>query len=466
MDDRSTLELYLLGFVLLLAAVIGWSWRRSQVTAGLPLCYLLALAMIHVPGAGVFALPWNELTGLDLVVTGFRECFFALVAFILGLMTQDLVIRGKRSRALLEHSETLVRNPRMYRLPRLYLLLGVVFVGFLIPILHAIPSVSAVANSGACLMVVGVCLGCWRAWRQGQTGSLLVWLALTAGFPLFTMLTMGFIGFGIASTMVVLIFVGAHYQPRWHSILLFFLLFYLGLSVFVTYMRDRVDFRQVVWGGAGYSARVKELWSMAKDFEFLDLHNDQHLEAIDGRLNQNTLVGMAISNLKGGSVSFAQGKTIEDAFLAMIPRIIWPDKPMRAGSGDIVSRYTGLEVAEGTSVGVGQVLEFYINFGRWGVLGGFFCLGWLIRWLDWHAGNCLHSGDWVGFMKWFLPGMSILSPGGSLVEITVTLVSSFVLVLMLNVFLKEFSAGNTAPLRVSKRHRKLRRTWRESEVEG
>lgn len=443
MDDRLNLEYCLTGYGFCLAMVVWWLGRRESITASLPICYLFALSMIHVPGAVVHMLPWNQLSGTDSVAVGFQECLVAVAACVGGIMAFDTINR-RQLQAAMQVPEFLVQDPRMLRLPRHFVFLGVLFIGVFIPVLRHIPSFGAAASSGAYLMVVGVCLGCWQRWKQGQTQQMVSWMAAAAAFPLFTMVTMGFIGYGVSAFLVVMVFVGAFYRPRWRSVVVSVLLIFVGFSVFVTYMRDRTEFRQVVWGEQAYSNRFSVLWSMFSRFELFDPHNDQHLEAIDDRLNQNFLVGAAEVNLNGGSVPFANGQTIGDAFLAMTPRIIWPDKPMRAGSPEIVSKYTGIEFAEGTSVGVGQVLEFYINFGRWGVLIGFFCLGWLIRWVDWHAAARLRNGDWLGFMSWFLPGLTLLQPGGSLVELTASFASSAVLVLVLRYHLKQYSVNNAA----------------------
>ena len=88
-------------------------------------------------------------------------------------------------------------------------------------------------------------------------------------------------------------------------------------------------------------------------------------------MNQNQLVGAAVQYLESGYAPFATGDTLIQSALAIIPRAIWPDKPVFAGSPGLVTQYTGIQFAAGTSVGVGQVLEFYINFGSPGVVGGF-----------------------------------------------------------------------------------------------
>src|SRR4051812_46235184 len=95
-------------------------------------------------------------------------------------------------------------------------------------------------------------------------------------------------------------------------------------------------------------------------------------------MNQDFLIGLAMENLEAGRVPFANGRTIADAVLGLVPRAIWPDKPIAAGSGDLVSVYTGLNFPEWTSVGIGQVMECYVNFGTPGLVFGFILIGALL----------------------------------------------------------------------------------------
>ena len=77
-------------------------------------------------------------------------------------------------------------------------------------------------------------------------------------------------------------------------------------------------------------------------------------------------------------------------------------------------------------------MEFYINFGTPGVIIGFLMIGVLIRVLDTIAALRLRDGDWQGFMSWFLPSISLLNVGGSLVEVFGTAAASIVLVTTVN----------------------------------
>ena len=415
--------------LLVLAAMTVVLWRSSIRSVGLPLIYLLSLAMIHWVGGFIHTLPWFEgIYSSAVVAFGFRECFAGVLAFAAGtLIAAPQVL--KRARWFQRFDQPIASPPS---LALLYIVLGLVFVGLLVPVVRSIPSIGAVAVCGAYLIVAGLCLSCWQSWTANNRFGALLKLGLIAGFPAFTVVTMGFISHGTQAALVVLIFVFSFYRPRWQAVLGLGAVFYFGLSLFVTYMRDRDELRDMIRAEESYGQRINAVQEMIQHFEWIDLWNERHLGAIDGRLNQNFLVGAAKINLLVGDVPFARGGTLWDAVQALVPRIIWSNKPVRAGSPEVVEHYTGIPFAEETSVGVGQVMEFYLNFGRIGVLLGFFCMGLVLRIVDALAAQRLLRGDWAGFVTWFLPGLGFLQTGGSLIEVSSTVAVCAVLVVLLN----------------------------------
>ena len=98
--------------------------------------------------------------------------------------------------------------------------------------------------------------------------------------------------------------------------------------------------------------------------------------------------------------------------------MLWPDKPVYGGSGHIVADMTGLQLNENTSWGVGNVMEFQINFGTPGVVIGFLVLGFLLGWLDLKAALADSRGDLGNLIMYFLPGLALIQPNGSLVELS------------------------------------------------
>jgi hypothetical protein len=140
-------------------------------------------------------------------------------------------------------------------------------------------------------------------------------------------------------------------------------------------------------------------------------------------------------------VPLAHGGTIRDAALALIPRAIWPDKPIRAGSGDLVSIYTGLTFAQDTSVGIGHVMECYVNFAMPGVVLGFMLIGAVVVYVDRSARAWLDRGDAGRFAIWYLPGLSLLLVGGSFVEMTSSAAAALVIAFAFTSVTKRFRAG-------------------------
>jgi hypothetical protein len=168
------------------------------------------------------------------------------------------------------------------------------------------------------------------------------------------------------------------------------------------------------------------------------------------RLNQNILVGHAVNYLEAGGTEYGEGDALVNAMIALIPRTLWPGKPQYAGSGHLVTRYTGIQFARGTSVGIGQVMELYVNFGDLGVLIGFTVVGLLLGFFDFQAGMALRTGQWKQFALWFAVGLSFLQVGGNFAEAVSAAAGSAVLCLLVNSFLgREKVTAAKQPLLVS-----------------
>jgi hypothetical protein len=155
----------------------------------------------------------------------------------------------------------------------------------------------------------------------------------------------------------------------------------------------------------------------------------------------NGQVGSAVDYIASGYREHALGATIWRSIIAFIPRVVWPGKPVIAGGSDLVTYYTGQEFAEGTSVGLGLVTEFYINFGSVGVVLGFLCWGIIVAVVDSAAGRCLFRGDWQGFIVWFLPGLALFGVGGSLVEVTSSAGAAFLTAMGVNKYVRRRLRG-------------------------
>jgi len=191
-------------------------------------------------------------------------------------------------------------------------------------------------------------------------------------------------------------------------------------------MRDRGELRDLIKTGSGTSRVVEHVQESFMDPELFNPFDSKHLDIIAIRLNQNTLVGEGVDYMSFRN-NFVMGKTLMDSFLALVPRIVWPEKPLNAGNDDYVFEFTGTFIPDDTVVGLGYVLELYGNFATWGVIVGFFILGLFLSIIDFISAYHLRMGNWREFVIWFLPATAFTNP-----EIVIsTIVSASVMLLLL-----------------------------------
>src|SRR5258708_26187954 len=147
-------------------------------------------------------------------------------------------------------------------------------------------------------------------------------LALLPLLPLATLVTGGFLGYGVNWVLGVVAFLFVIARRRIWFYGTAPVAMFLGLSLFVTYMGQRTVIRDVVWvQQAGLQDRLERASSIITEFELLDLASPDHIEALDERLNQNWLVGAAVMYHEDGFAPFAYGATVP--LWAFIPRAVW-----------------------------------------------------------------------------------------------------------------------------------------------
>ncbi len=429
-------------WVLAIAVLVVIRWRRKISGSGLVFAFLLNLSLIHWLGAFIYILPWYEYQwnaqwyrdfSPQWIEDGFRLSFYGLIAFVVGssIIAPFLINALQRKKSTMNY----LSDPR---LPKAYVLTGFICYFVLSRFLGRIPTLASLLSSGLGLMAAGICMGLWGAWKDKRRRLFRKWLIFGLSVPpLLTIGGQGFLSFGAGVFLAVVAFVASFYRPRWKVIVIGILLGYVGLSFYVTYMRDRSLIREAVWGGQSLPSRIKQMYSMASSFEWFDLYDQNHLKKIDARMNLNLLVGAAVSHL-GKNHNYAKGETILQSLAAFVPRALWPDKPLKVGGNQLATRFTGIPFPQETSVGIGEVIEFYANFGEVGVIVGFFFMGMIVTIFDAFAKDCFSRGDWRGFSLWFVPGLTLIEAGSSLVVITASVGGAFIMTVIVNQWLNRF----------------------------
>lgn len=383
-----------------------WVLRRDRVSLGLPIAYLGSLLLIHVPGALAHLLNPDLFYLERATEIGFGYAATGAACFVAGVWVARLhgpVVRPAN------HTS----DEKRFRL--FCLVGGWAFVYVLSP-LHYIPSIGAVVDEGGAVWMLGVLLGLRAAVRRGDIQSIGLWNSALIVYPALMLLFGGFLSYGSAAIIIVTAALTISARKYGRAVLGIALASFLGLSLFVNYFHHRDSIREEVWGGAPLSDRLGSVEDMFAGFQLFDPTDPHQAESLDARLNQNYFVGLAAQRITSGEVSYLYGRSIWDALIALVPRALWPDKPVTAGSPEIVSEMTGLTLSPTTSWGVGNVMEFEINFGLFGVIAGFLILGFLLGRLDVRAAAAVRRGEFGRAVFFFLPAVALIDPQGSMVE--------------------------------------------------
>lgn len=429
-------ELVLIWVVLLVALIV---LVGKPMTGGpLVLSYFLGLSLIHLPGALIYLDPQS--IGPSPVETelGFRLTVIGLAAFVFGAAVARTAPKPERSATATEIVSRFA--------PQVWPLLAVGFVSyaFLMARASAIPSGTALVSSLGSLMTIGIWLRFYAATATDNSRRLLTTLALVPLLPVTSLSAAGFLGYGIYWALSAMSFLFIILRRRFWFYVGAPIFGALGLSFFAVYFSLRVILRFVVSTGGTLSDRLGAISQIVSNFEFMSLDSPILILAIDQRLNQNYLVGYGIERYENGTTGLLYGGTVQ--LWTLIPRALWPDKPEIGGGGDVVSQFTGIPFAQGTSVGVGQVLEFYMNFATAGVIVGFFVLGALLMRIDTGLMRAMRRGDMAGVLLFGMPGLALMQPGGNLVEVIVAAIGAIVASRIL-IALGLFGTGTTEPVR-------------------
>jgi len=418
-----------------------WLLRRDQISLGLPIAYLYLLLLIHVPGAFAHIMGRDFLIHSDLTETAMRFTAIGAICFVVGL-------------SLARSSIPEVAFRRNVDRPQFWwfcLIGGWTCVYGLSP-LYQFPSVSAAVDKGGAIWMLGVLLGLRAALQRHDLKLTVLWLSALMVYPVLMLLLGGFLSYGSVAIILVCSALTISTRSYWSVVTGVAIFTFLSLSIFVSYFQHRNEIRDQVWGGAPLATRIDSVVNTFRDFQWVDPADHHHLIALDQRLNQNYFVGLAARRIEQGQVNYLKGESVRDGLLALVPRAFWPKKPVFAGSPQIVAKMTGLQLSKNTSFGVGNVMEFQINFGTPGVVVGFLILGWLIGKLDLKAAIAENRGDLGSVILFFLPCVALIQPGGSLVELFSSAAAALVGASVWNLGWKRFlrrrsAASKSAPVR-------------------
>lgn len=141
------------------------------------------------------------------------------------------------------------------------------------------------------------------------------------------------------------------------------------------------EYRQVAWY-RGSKLPVEDRVTLMADILHLHWQSDGLVAMIgDGfkviALRSANLELMAdVVRRTPSEVPYWNGQTYASLIGLAIPRLIWPDKPTKELGQAFGHRYDYVAVNDThTAINLPQLIEFYVNFGSWGVLVGMWLIG-------------------------------------------------------------------------------------------
>lgn len=392
-------------------AWLVWMLRQDRISLGLPIAYLFALLLIHVPGAIAHLVGREFLVDTKFTELGIGFTAIGAMSFVAGVWLARFSAQKTPVQRAVSHLA-----PNRLQFWFFCLIAGWIFTYALSP-LRFITTLGALVDKAGAVWMLGVMLGLRAAIQRGHVKWTAIWLGALAVYPVLMLLLGGFLSHGSTAIIIVLSALAISTRSHWRVAIGTVVAAVFAFHIFLSYFQNRDSIRDAVWGDASMEERLDRSANMVRDFGLFDPANEGQLNSLDLRLNQNYFAGLAASRIEEGQVDFLYGRSLWEGLTALVPRAFWPDKPVMAGSAKIVSEMTGLMLSDTTSWGVGNVMEFYINFGIPSLVAGFVLLGWLLGLLDRKAAIAEGSGELGQVFVFFLPAVALIQPNGSIVEL-------------------------------------------------
>lgn len=170
--------------------------------------------------------------------------------------------------------------------------------------------------------------------------------------------------------------------------------FACGFVFVFTIQLIKADYRAKVWGGqeASLIATAYEKIVVKQDFI-----NPESLRAAGMRINQGWIISAVMRHVPIAE-PYAEGSTIKEAVISsLFPRFILKNKA-QAGGQENFTRFTGLYLEAGTSMGISILGEGYANYGTFG--GSIFMFLWGLSYAGIYRFAVQFARKYATFLFW------------------------------------------------------------------
>lgn len=369
-DDQLTLQIIIGWLVIALFTVIVIIHRTALLGFT-----LFSASMVFI--ASHSALLWSNLTGLDYGwvspdhIVVFKYCGVGMLLFGIGVIVAWKPLRGNLKAADGREPNAISgRFSPSWLTPQFVLLcMWIGAAGYILsPITSFIPTVHAIWSIFFDWLQVGILIACLYAVMTKRYKVLVVSLGAFLPLSLIRVVSdghAGALGFFLVHIGFVVFF--ARRVRLWHIGALAAVLLFLA-PVANTWFQIRGYIREGSLSGNVIQRVLTFTELFAMFYRPFDFDKYRMREVIQMRFDMSDILADQVQQ-QPLNVPFQYGRTVTDNLLAaLVPRILWPDKPVRFGGSEFIKMFTGREYGESTSVNTPVQLEFYANFGPLGAM--------------------------------------------------------------------------------------------------
>jgi hypothetical protein len=311
--------------------------------------------------------------------------------------------------------------------------------------LHFVATIGTAVSSLANITTVGLLVTLASGMKQRRFGALMAMLVIYVPIMMMRAFATGHTPAKVSLLIPALCVVAGYRQFTWKSTVVVGICGFVFLSIMSGWLKTRDIIRSGHLQGMSYRHQVLRFmpawfdatWDSALDIEAAN-------ETIRLRVDMTDILAMQV-RYQPRIEPYARGQTVLDAGVAMVPRILWPRKPVIAGGWAYVAKYTGMVRSnpnDYTSIGLPYQFELYANAGPICVVIGLFVVGYVCGRLERDLFAPTTS------LAWLLTRISItmtLCDGGQRADVVLpSLVAGGLTYLVLGIFVQsafpEFSA--------------------------
>jgi hypothetical protein len=390
--STTTLALYVLVFGLWVFSI----YRDGGIGIGFRFLFALNMTLFYLVGpalAQIYGETVRRITDAPLEPATQLALSSMLAYLVAAYWIYPMMARTRLSGSCLH---ALLRNPtwtrNMWVAGRWMFVIGVLSLA-LNSIMYSLPTIRAVWSTMNGLTEAGLLFMALSALGRKQHGRIVMVFGLLAGYSLVYSAIGGHIGFQFLKGLFLLclMFLGQRFE--FHRVAALVL---IGLLAFIPYQQWLVG-RPLLRSAIEDALPITDRLTIVVGI-FLDptaaLSQNEGVSALYSNRGDYSDLLTAAMEYTPANEPYANGSTLEEVFIAIIPRAFWPDKPYQLGGSSFATRFTGIPFSENTSVAVSYLFEFYVNFGIWASVIGMFALGLLFGWAERKFYGWTLRGEW------------------------------------------------------------------------